>query len=167
MKTIFRIIRPLLLAVLSLSGFAVAALAQDVSIPDPGLEAAIRETLQKPDGPLTGQDMLSLTTLTAISRNISNVQGLENAHNLAFLNLESNQLASISFSAGLTNLSFLDLGLNPLVRLSLSPDMTRLASLELFSDQLTILIVPAELRALTAIDLENNRLASLTLPSTL
>jgi hypothetical protein len=46
--------------------------AQEVSIPDPGLSAAIRGALQKPSGPLTEQDMLSLTLLNAGCRNISN-----------------------------------------------------------------------------------------------
>jgi len=39
------------------------AQAQEVSIPDLGLNAAIRDALQKPTGPLTEQDMLSLTNL--------------------------------------------------------------------------------------------------------
>jgi len=34
-----------------------------VSIPDPGPNAAIREALQKPTGPLAEQDLLNLTVL--------------------------------------------------------------------------------------------------------
>jgi hypothetical protein len=52
------IIRFLLIA-LTLSGHAAPTLAQEVSIPDPGLNAAIRDALQKPSGPLTQQDLLS------------------------------------------------------------------------------------------------------------
>ena len=37
---------------------SVAALGQEVSIPDSGLDAAIRDALRKPTGPLTQQDML-------------------------------------------------------------------------------------------------------------
>jgi hypothetical protein len=39
--------------------------AQEVTVPDPGLNAAIRDALQKPNGPLTEQDLLSLTNLSA------------------------------------------------------------------------------------------------------
>src|SRR5262249_23950953 len=37
----------------------------EVSIPDPGLNAAVREALQKPSGPLTEQDLLGLEVLNA------------------------------------------------------------------------------------------------------
>jgi hypothetical protein len=60
MRIIFQITRPLVLALLAVTTFATSTLAQDVSIPDPGLNAAVREALQKPGGPLTQQDMLSL-----------------------------------------------------------------------------------------------------------
>ena len=65
MKTRFQII--LLLVVTS---FGTNATAQEVSIPDSGLDAAIRATLVKPAGPLTVQDMLSLTNLMAGSRGV-------------------------------------------------------------------------------------------------
>src|SRR6185369_13367355 len=97
------------LTVLFLANFAPSARAQEVPIPDPGLNAAIREALQKPNGPLSAQDLLSLTNLAAQARNISNLQGLEAAHNLTELNLRSNQLTSVVFPSGLTNLTFLRL----------------------------------------------------------
>jgi uncharacterized repeat protein (TIGR01451 family) len=141
--------------------------AQEVTIPDLGLNAAIREALQKPTGPLTEQDLLSLTNLTAESRNISSLQGLEAAHNLSVLVLESNQLTNVAFPNGLTNLNFLDLSFNPLTSLTLSTDMTNLTELELFSVQLTSLTVPAELSNLMGMDLSENLLTSINLPSTL
>ena len=156
-----------LVATLILIGIKVPTHAQEVSIPDPGLNAAIRAALQKPSGPLTQQDMLRLAVLSARSRNIGNLQGLEFAHNLTDLDLESNHLTNLAFPGGLTKLQFLDLSLNPLTNLTLSADMTNLVNLELVSDQLTSLTVPAELRKLSGIDVENNRLTSLNLPSTL
>src|SRR4026209_725296 len=85
-----------LLATLILAGFAGSILAQEVSIPDPGLNAAIREALQKPVGPLTGQDLLSLTNLNARDRNVSSITGLEAARNLAVLDLQINRLTNFS-----------------------------------------------------------------------
>jgi len=46
MTTVFSILRPLVL-LLVLAGFTPVALAQTVSIPDPGFEAAIRGALNK------------------------------------------------------------------------------------------------------------------------
>ena len=60
MKTVIPLIQPLVLTLLALTSFVATTLAQEVSIPDPGLDAAIREALQKPFGPLTEQDLLSL-----------------------------------------------------------------------------------------------------------
>jgi hypothetical protein len=63
-----------------LSCCITSTLAQEVIIPDPGLNAAIHEQLQKPAGPLTVPDMLGLTTLSAGNRQISSVAGLAAAH---------------------------------------------------------------------------------------
>lgn len=71
-RTLFCIIQPLLLI-----GLAAPALAQEVSIPDPGLNAAIRDALQKPFDPLTEQDLLRLTNLNASRRNVRSIEGLE------------------------------------------------------------------------------------------
>src|SRR5690242_20741806 len=70
-----RIIRHLI-STLFMIGFTMSLLAQEVLIPDPGLNAAIRQALQKPNGPLTEQDLLSLTALNATSRGVSSVEGL-------------------------------------------------------------------------------------------
>src|SRR4029453_18503563 len=66
--------------------------AGEITIPDPALNAAIRDTLHKPDGPLTDEDMLSLTNLSAISRGITSLQGLGAARNLEILLLDDNDL---------------------------------------------------------------------------
>ena len=63
MNSIRQFVRPLIVAQLVLTGFTAAA--QEVFIPDPGLNAAIREALQKPNAPLSPQDLLSLTSLNA------------------------------------------------------------------------------------------------------
>src|SRR5258706_5007867 len=109
MRTIFCIIAGLIL-----TGFMSSTLAQEVSIPDPGLNAAIRAALQKPSGPLTQQDLLSLIVLNACCGNIRNLQGLEGAQNLTTLDLNSNQLGSVSFPSALTKLTTLELSFNPL-----------------------------------------------------
>ena len=120
MKTIFSVIRPLILALLVLASFIASTLAQEVSIPDPGLNAAIREALQIPEGPLTEQDLLRLINLDAGFRDVSSVEGLEAARNLTALELLNNRISSFTLPSGLTNLTFLDLSGNPFTNCSLA-----------------------------------------------
>src|SRR5215471_14341703 len=86
-------------------------LAQEVLVPDPGLNAAIRAALQKPTGPLTQQDLLSLTSLDASRRNVASIQGLEAARNLRSLDLQINRLTSFLLPADFTSLLVLDLSI--------------------------------------------------------
>src|SRR5262245_50631315 len=72
------------------------AQAQEVLIPDPGLNAAVRAALVKPVGPLTEQDLLTLTNLNASRRNVRSLTGLEGARNLASLDLQIGGLTNSS-----------------------------------------------------------------------
>src|SRR5580765_7245088 len=121
-KTIFA-----LCAMAVMACFVFSAGAQEVSIPDPGLNAAIREALQKTSGPLTEQDLLSLTNLSAGGRSITNVAGLEAARNLHILDLDNNSITDFTIASVLTNLSILDLFNNHLrsfVLSNASPNLT-------------------------------------------
>src|SRR5882672_3153201 len=149
MKTILLYIRPLILILLVLVTVAVSTLAQDVSIPDPGLNAAIRQALNKPVGPLTAQDMLGLTNLDARSRSISSVEGLQAAGNLSQLFLDFNSLTNFDLPNRLTNLDLLTLGLNPLTRLSIPSGLTKLRILAMDDCLLTNLTLPADLTGLS------------------
>src|SRR5204863_126239 len=79
-KTVFHTVWTLLLTTAITS-----TPAQEISIPDPGLNAAIRGALLKPFGPLVQQDLLLLNELDACCRNITTLQGLEAAGNLIAL----------------------------------------------------------------------------------
>ena len=114
MKNITHLARLLVLSTLVLANFTASSLAQEVIIPDPGLNAAVCAALQKPNGPLTEPDLLSLTNLDASSRNVSNIVGLEAARNLVSLNLQINHLTNFSLPNTLTNLTVLDLNSNSL-----------------------------------------------------
>src|SRR5262245_10290244 len=119
MISIIALTRTLVLTLLILANFVISTLAQEVSVPDPGLNAAIRATLQKPDGPLTGQDLLSLTNLDASRRNVSSIVGLEAARNLLSLNLQVNRLTNFSLPTELTKLMVLDVSSNTLTNCAL------------------------------------------------
>jgi formylglycine-generating enzyme required for sulfatase activity len=155
------------IGMLALTGIITTALAQEVSIPDPGLDAAVRTALQKPTGPLTETDLLGLTSLNAGNRNITNAAGLDAARNLGALLLYNNHLASYSLPAGLTNLAFLDLSGNQLTNVTLPAGLTQLTQLELYANQLRNLTLPAGMTNLVGLDLFDNQLTNLLLPAEL
>jgi formylglycine-generating enzyme required for sulfatase activity len=165
MKTI--VSSPLVLTLLALASFTTSSLAQTVSIPDPGLNAAIRSALQIPTAPLTAQDLLTLTNLDASRRNVKSTVGLEAARNLVSLNLQINLLTNFSIPTTLTNLSILDLSANPLASFSVSSGLTKLTSLTAEGCSLTNLTLPATLTGLTNLDVEGNNISSFNLSSNL
>lgn len=188
-KNLFRPVRQML----GLIPLAIACLclrptvsAQEIQIPDAGLNEAIHTALQKPPGPLTEADLLTLTTLSAGNRNITNLHGLEAARNLAVLDLDNNSLTNFPISGALTNLSILDLfgndlnrfelsnalpkltildvAFNSLAECSLPSGLTNLDTLFLEGNELTHFDLPADASKLTQLDLSGNALTNLTLP---
>ena len=85
---------------------------EQVIFPDPNLEAAIREAIDKPEGPIYASELEGLTSLSASRRNITDLTGLQYCANLTRLSLYSNQISDISPLASLTNLTRLSLGKN-------------------------------------------------------
>ncbi|HXJ60817.1 MAG TPA: leucine-rich repeat domain-containing protein [Verrucomicrobiae bacterium] len=168
-----------------------AALAQEVSIPDSGLDAAIRDALRKPTGPLTQQDMLTLTNLNASARSIFNLQGLEAARNLIALDLQSNFIDNVSIPSTLTKLRTVDLSFSftalrncsfpdtltnlsrvlvktcALTNITLPNGLASLVELNLAGNRLGAAGFLTNLTELNNLDLENNRLSNFTLPSRL
>jgi len=151
---------------LALTSLTLSAPAQEVIIPDPGLNSAIRDALQKPVGPITEQDMLSLTLLDAHNRNISSVAGLEAARNLNTLLIFRYHLTNFSIPE-LTSLAVLDLSGNALTNVSLPAVMTNLFSLVIVGNSLTGLTLPVNAPQLVELDLENNQLTSFNPPGNL
>jgi hypothetical protein len=86
--------------------------AEVAHVPDPNLEAAIRDALGGPAGPLTTEMLASLTVLDASRRGIADITGLERATGLQVLRLNRNRIADLVPLARLTNLQSLDVGVN-------------------------------------------------------
>ena len=123
---------------LFLTYFLPAIQAQEVSVPDPGLNAAIREALQKPSDPLTVQDLLSLTNLDAASRGVLSLDGLGAASNLVTLRLDFNPVTDLTLPNGLISLQSLSLYANEeLTNLTLPTGITNVQSLDLTGTALT------------------------------
>jgi formylglycine-generating enzyme required for sulfatase activity len=159
MKTI-----PSILTAVILTGLLTPLRAQEVIIPDPVLNTVVRDALGKPAGPLTQQDMLALTGLSAIFRNITNVQGLEAAQNLVSLDLQDNRITSVNILTNMTRLVFLDLSENRFPQLTL-PSLTNLTTLRLENGRLATLNLSAGLTKLTSLRVGFNQLSSLVLPA--
>jgi formylglycine-generating enzyme required for sulfatase activity len=155
----------LVLIALALTSFVGSTLAQEVSIPDPGLNAAIRAALQKPVGPLTEPDLLGLDLLSAGHRNITNVAGLEAARNLRILDLDANSITNFPITGALTNLTILDLFQNQLTSFALPNTSAKLNILNLAFNSLTECSLPIGLTNLDTLFLESNALTNFTLPA--
>lgn len=69
-------------------------------IPDPGLEAAIRDAIKKPTENIRYDDLTNLEVLKADHRGIVNLEGIQYCGSLTYLNLSNNHISDISLLAG-------------------------------------------------------------------
>ena len=89
-----------------------------VTFADPNLEAAIREAINIPEGPIYSSNLKGLASFSAPERNISGLTGLEHCINLTYLDLSHNQISNISLLGNLINLVYLQLDLNQISNIS-------------------------------------------------
>src|SRR5262245_3749555 len=162
-RTVLSILSTFLLTCLASSTFA-----QEVIL-DAGLDAAIRDALNKPTGPLTEQDLLTLTNLNASDRSVSTLQGLEVARNLVSLDLSSNFLVNPTIPSTLTKLTTVDLhfSFDAMRNCSFPNTLTNLSRVLLSSCVLTNVTLPNGLASLVELNLAQNRLTTLNLPASL
>jgi hypothetical protein len=100
-----------------------------VAFPDPGLNAAIRDAINKPAGDIYENDLISLTILDASDKNIIDLTGLQYCTGLQYLYLNNNQINDISSLQNLTSLQFLDLGFNQICDIAPLSNLTKLGVL--------------------------------------
>jgi len=103
-----------------------------VDIPDPGLEAALRDAIPKPPpDPILNTDLAGLTSLNANDEAIANLEGLQYCSSLQTLRLNGNALADISQLRFLTGLITLELNGNLITDIEPLSGLTLLEHLEL------------------------------------
>ena len=151
-----------------------AATAQVVSIPDANLRAAVANALGKAAGaPITVGEMATLTQLEARNTNISDLTGLEHAHNLERLDFSgdwvsgtglanSNEVSNVSLLSGLTQLTSLDLGGNNISDISPLAELTNLTSLYLYDNSVSDISAMADLTKLTLLHLWGNNVSDIS-----
>ena len=139
-----------------------AASGEDINFPDANLEAAVRDHLAIPaPTPITDTDMETLASLFASSRNVSHIQGLRYAMNLATLSLDQNQITNISEITELTDLTTLDLHQNTIADISPLQDLLSLTSLNLALNNISNASAVSRLANLTHLWLNFNQLSDI------
>ena len=143
-----------------------------VSIPDANLAAAVRATLGlSPGVVLTNHMMLNLRDLEVSNRQITDLTGLEHAHNLKRLNLDgervgsyviSNEVSNLSPLLGLTQLTVLELGGNSLSDITALAGLTNLTQLSLGRNSLSDISALTGLTNLTWLELYNNSISDIS-----
>jgi internalin A len=133
-----------------------------VIFPDPNLETAIREAIDKPIGDIYQSEFEDLTEFSAEIRFIVNLTGLEHCTNMTLLYLRHNPISDISPLASLTNLTELDLGDNQISDISPLAGLTSLTSLWLFYNQISDISPTANLTSLTALYLHTNKISDIS-----
>jgi len=93
-----------LTTILILSACACGTTQQTAIFTDANLEAAIREAIGKPEGPISTPDLESLTVLDASGKGINDISVLAGLTNLQKLYLWDNNISDISPLAGLSKL---------------------------------------------------------------
>ena len=142
-----------------------------VSIPDANLAAAIREEI---GNAITTDTILNLTRLNAPNRGITDLTGLEHAHNLRELILSgeyievepwfvnSNTISDFSPIAGLTRLTRLNLSRCGLSDVSFLSGWTQLDSLSLNDNTISDISPLANLTQLTSLELRSNTISDVS-----
>ncbi|MFC1718547.1 leucine-rich repeat domain-containing protein [Candidatus Poribacteria bacterium] len=139
--------------------------AVDVIIPDPNLEAALRDALNKPEGPITDTDLATLTTFVAEHKGIAVLTGMEYCITLNLLNLNDNTISDISPLANLTNLSYLSIWKNQIDDISPLTNLTNLEHLDFGwggGNQISDISPLAGLTKLTLLNLNDNTISDIS-----
>ena len=97
---------------------SVAKADEIVAFPDPNLEAAVREAIEKPTGDIYQSDLEDLTTLRADFEDIDDLSGLGYCTSLTDLSLGYNNISDASPLSTLTGLSSLRLHKNQISDIS-------------------------------------------------
>jgi len=123
-------------------------------LPDPNLEAVIRDTLNRPEGPIYTSDLESLTELLAGGRGISDLTGLEYCKNLTELDLWDNEISDISPLSNLLRLQRLNLRDNRIADISALSGLTDLRVLYLDNNEISDISALSGLTKLGAVEHE-------------
>lgn len=130
---------------------------------DSSLDAAVRQALGRPTGSLRGDDLRSLSTLSARSFGIVDLRGIEQLDSLTALDLAGNRIVDLTPLTGLTGLVLLDLMGNQIVDLTPLLALAQLRFLVLTANRVQDIAPLLRLPRLVSVELQANPLDSLCL----
>jgi len=128
---------------------------EEVTFPDPNLEAAVREAIGKPEGTIQISELEGLNMLFAHDRGITDLTGLEHCTSLTMLYLGNNQINDTSPLASLPKLGTLDLSNNQVSDLSSLASLPNIRILELGWNQISDISPLASLTSLISLGLNS------------
>jgi len=142
--------------------YAVTANLEEevMTFTDPYLEAAVRDIIGIPEGPIYPSYIG--WSLNATAKNITDLSGLECASSLTSLYLIGNQVSDVSPLANLVDLQRLWLRDNQISDISPLANLTELTVLALSNNQITTIIDLANLTSLTWLYLEHNQISDIS-----
>ncbi len=107
---------------------------QEVNIPDPVLEAAIRDKLGIPEGPISASDMERLVRLRLqMGPSVGSLSGIEHATNLIWIQIPTSSISDLSPLRSLSQLQELYIDARGISDISPLADLTKLTKLSLSS----------------------------------
>jgi internalin A len=151
-------------ALTALLTISAARPAAAVTIPDKGLDAAIRGLLPDKKDPaveLTEEDLKKVFILQAKDKGIVDLTGLELCTNLQLLDLAKNQVTNVAPLAGLENLQSLDLSKNAISDMAPLAGLAKLQYLDLSHNQIAALPNLDALVKISFLDLSGNQLTDI------
>ena len=167
--TIFKKIITTFILINSIGSFWVQVTqAAIVTFPDVNLNSEVRNRLGIPSPtPITDTDMKTMTSLSAKSCGISNIQGLEYATNLVSLDLYHNKVCDIAPIAVLKKLKYLDMNNNSISDITAVSGMTNLIRLSLQYNNINDISAIAGLTNLNYLYVYNNNISNISAVSKL
>ena len=134
-----------------------------ISIPDENLAAIIREGLGLVSGnPITYLDMLRLSKLVAVDRQITNLMKFEHALYLRELNLLANQIEDITPLSQLSRLDKLSIGFNQIRDITPLTALTNLRYLSLGDNAISDITVLTSLPSLEVLGIGDNPISDIS-----
>jgi Leucine-rich repeat (LRR) protein len=137
-----------------------AVVADTLHFAAAGLDSAVRAALGRPPGPITPEQLLTLTQLDARQRGIVELHGIEALCNLTALDLSYNAIRDPAPLASLTKLQYLDLSGNRVNDLAALSGLTSLMVVLLEQNQVPSIAPLFSLPGLTRVELDGNPLAA-------
>ena len=132
---------------------------EEAWMPDPALREAVRATLEIPEGiPLNTNDMQRLYTLISNNETVQNLEGIQHATNLEYVQVVRCQISNLTPIAKLQNLRILQLYKNKISDLTPLSGLMGLEKLGLEHNQITDISPLANLKNLMELTLHNNRI---------